>query len=82
MLAYNPDREAAGAASRKGDFPMPVTVNLTERELVLVRVALIRRLDLLKDRPELEGSYNDTRDLLCGKLGIQLYKKAPAGEVA
>jgi len=42
------------------------TVTLTARELVLVRVACIQRLDRLKDKNPV--SYDETKALLNGKL--------------
>lgn len=44
------------------------TILLTRRELTLIRVALIGRLDRLKDKPDREESYEQSRELLNGKL--------------
>ena len=42
-----------------------VTIELTQRQLVLVRVACIRRLDHLKDQlPKRQDSYDETRAML------------------
>lgn len=46
---------------------MKVKVELDRRELTLIRVALLQRLDRLK-RDGMTDSYDDTRELLTGKL--------------
>lgn len=49
-----------------------VRVLLTERELTLIRVACLRRLDMLKGTPNLQmqKSYEDTVKLMKGKLWV------------
>lgn len=43
-----------------------ITVTLTQRELTLIRISCLIRLDQLKDKHP--ASYEETRELLNGKL--------------
>jgi hypothetical protein len=40
------------------------TMNLTARQLVLIRCGLLARCDLLRDRPDMRDSYRDSVNLL------------------
>lgn len=50
------------------------TIELTNRELTLIRVALIGRLDKLYGRDDCVTSYNETLELLKGKLSIEILR--------
>lgn len=45
-----------------------IKIELTPLELTMIRVALLQRLDRLKDQPDCASSYELTRELLTGKL--------------
>lgn len=47
-----------------GDDTDTVTITLNARELALIRVACLQRLDRLRQRPNCESSYAETRALL------------------
>jgi len=44
-------------------------VRLNEREITLLRCGLLRRMDSLKDRPDMRDSYQQSRELM-GKLWL------------
>lgn len=59
----------------------PITVTLTLRELTLIRVACLQRLDRLKNKPHMEASYAESRAML--DVDGVLYKAArDAGVIA
>ena len=62
------------------DLEQLVTYQLTARELVLIRVALIQRLDRLRSNGEAQHSYHESKALVQGKLHFNTFHPAPTGE--
>lgn len=52
----------------KGNHMETVKIELTPRELTLIRVALLVRMDRLHKRADMQQSYDESKSLLNGKL--------------